>query len=156
MLFNSRMRVQNASDEVVRPQDLADIARHVIRYHFTQESSNVCPAVALGFIKVAAVRLPQTDLAEQLPTLVPAMLSCCDDDAGFNRFRSKVRVVVERLVKRCGWSAVEAGPAGYCSLCRLPATSSTRILNPCLLSYMEYYDVASIICQAHCPPRHRH
>ena len=57
------------------------------------------------------MRLPQTDLAEQLPTLVPAMLSCCDDDAGFNRFKAKVRVVVERLVKRCGWSAVEAGPA---------------------------------------------
>jgi ribosomal RNA-processing protein 12 len=63
---------------------------------------------AIGFIKVAAVRLPQTDLAAQLPTLVPALLHCCDDEDGFNRFRSKVRVVVERLVKRCGWDAVEA------------------------------------------------
>jgi ribosomal RNA-processing protein 12 len=36
------------------------------------------------------------------------LLHCCDDEDGFNRFRSKVRVVVERLVKRCGWDAVEA------------------------------------------------
>ena len=63
---------------------------------------------AIGFIKVAAVRLPQTDLAAQLPTLVPALLHCCDDEDGFNRFRSKVRVVMERMVKRCGWDAVEA------------------------------------------------
>ena len=63
---------------------------------------------AIGFIKVAAVRLPQTDLAAQLLTLVPALLHCCDDEDGFNRFRSKVRVVMERMVKRCGWDAVEA------------------------------------------------
>ena len=61
----------------------------------------------LGFVKVAAVRLPQADLAAQLPALVPALLAPCDDEDGFNRFRSKTRVVVERLVKRCGWKAVE-------------------------------------------------
>jgi ribosomal RNA-processing protein 12 len=63
---------------------------------------------ALGFVKVAAVRLPQADLAALLPSMVPALLLPCDDEEGFNRFRSKVRVVVERLVKRCGWQAVEA------------------------------------------------
>ena len=63
---------------------------------------------SLGFIKVAAVRLPQAELAAQLPSLVPALLAPCDTEDGFNRFRSKVRVVVERLVKRCGWQAVEA------------------------------------------------
>ena len=39
---------------------------------------------------------------------MPALLAPCDTEDGFNRFRSKVRVVVERLVKRCGWQAVEA------------------------------------------------
>ena len=52
---------------------------------------------SLGFIKVAAVRLPQAELAAQLPSLVPALLAPCDTEDGFNRFRSKVRVVVERL-----------------------------------------------------------
>jgi ribosomal RNA-processing protein 12 len=63
---------------------------------------------ALGFVKVAAVRLPQVELANQLADMVPALLACNDDEDGYNRFRSKVKVVVERLVKRCGYGAVEA------------------------------------------------
>ena len=63
---------------------------------------------ALGFIKVAAVRLPQVELANQLADMVPALLACNDDEDGYNRFRGKVKVVVERLVKRCGYGAVEA------------------------------------------------
>ena len=63
------------------------------------ETGNRVIKAAIGFIKAAAVRLPQTDLAAQLPTLVPALLHCCDDEDGFNRFRSKVRVVMERMVK---------------------------------------------------------
>ena len=61
----------------------------------------------LGFAKVVAVRLPQVELAQKLPEFVPALLKPCDDDDGFARFKSKTRVVIERLVKRCGWKAVE-------------------------------------------------
>ena len=71
----------------------------------------------LGFAKVVAVRLPQTELAARLPELVPALLKPCDDDDGFARFKSKTRVVMERLVKRCGWKAVEdATPALHAKL----------------------------------------
>lgn len=61
----------------------------------------------LGFAKVVAVRLPQVELAAKLSELVPALLKPCDDDDGFARFKGKTRVVIERLVKRCGWKAVE-------------------------------------------------
>ena len=38
----------------------------------------------------------------------------------------------------------------------LPATSSTRILNPRFLSQMASHNVAKNVCQAHCLPRHQH
>jgi len=37
----------------------------------------------------------------------------------------------------------------------LSATSSTRVLNRRVLSYLASYDMATNICQAHSPPRHR-
>ena len=60
----------------------------------------------LGFVKVVAVRLPQQDLADQLPRLVPAILNWSDDSK--NRFKLKVRVVLERMCERCGYDIVEA------------------------------------------------
>ena len=60
----------------------------------------------LGFVKVAVVRLPQQDLAAELPRLVPALLHWSEDSK--NRFKLKVRVVLERMCKRCGYEVVEA------------------------------------------------
>jgi len=60
----------------------------------------------LGFVKVVAVRLPQQDLADQLPRLVPAILNWSNDSK--NRFKLKVRVVLERMCKRCGYDIVVA------------------------------------------------
>ena len=60
----------------------------------------------LGFVKVVAVRLPQQDLAAQLPRLIPALLHWSHDSK--NRFKLKVRVVLERMCKRCGYEVVEA------------------------------------------------
>ena len=81
----------------------------------------------LGFAKVVAVRLPQTELAAKLPELVPALLKPCDDDDGFARFKSKTRVVMERLVKRCGWKAVEdATPALHAKLLQHMKREETR------------------------------
>ena len=81
----------------------------------------------LGFAKVVAVRLPQAELAARLPELVPAVLKPCDDDDGFARFKSKTRVVMERLVKRCGWKAVEdATPALHAKLLQHMRREETR------------------------------
>jgi ribosomal RNA-processing protein 12 len=60
----------------------------------------------LGFVKVVVVRLPQQDLAAELPRLVPALLHWSEDSK--NRFKLKVRVVLERMCKRCGYEVVEA------------------------------------------------
>lgn len=60
----------------------------------------------LGFVKVVVVRLPQQDLAAELPKLVPAVLHWSEDSK--NRFKLKVRVVLERMCKRCGYEVVEA------------------------------------------------
>ena len=60
----------------------------------------------LGFVKVVAVRLPQQELAAELPRLIPALLHWSEDSK--NRFKLKVRVVLERMCKRCGYDVVEA------------------------------------------------
>jgi ribosomal RNA-processing protein 12 len=81
----------------------------------------------LGFAKVVAVRLPQAELAARLPELVPALLRPCDDDDGFARFKSKTRVVMERLVKRCGWKSVEdATPVLHAKLLQHMKREETR------------------------------
>jgi ribosomal RNA-processing protein 12 len=59
---------------------------------------------ALGFVKVAAVRLPVEQLHTHLGDLLPALLVWAHDSK--NRFKAKVRAVVERLVRRCGAAAV--------------------------------------------------
>ena len=58
----------------------------------------------LGFAKVIAVRLPVDEVEPLLPTIVPALLLWCEDTK--NKFKLKVRVILERLVKRCGHDTV--------------------------------------------------
>ncbi|KIZ06209.1 Ribosomal RNA-processing protein 12 [Monoraphidium neglectum] len=60
----------------------------------------------LGFVKVAAMRLPVETLTEQLPAILEGLLLWSDDSK--NRFRLKTRMIVERLVRRCGLEAVQA------------------------------------------------
>jgi len=59
---------------------------------------------ALGFVKVAAVRLPAETLHQHLGDLLQGVLVWAHDSK--NRFKAKVRAVVERLVRRCGAAAV--------------------------------------------------
>lgn len=65
---------------------------------------------ALGFVKVAAVRLPAPLLTPHLPGMMAGLLVWAHDSK--NRFRAKVRAVVERLVRRCGYEAVAAHAPG--------------------------------------------
>ncbi|GBF99810.1 hypothetical protein Rsub_12563 [Raphidocelis subcapitata] len=60
----------------------------------------------LGFVKVAAMRLPAETLTAQLPSILEGLLLWSDDSK--NRFRLKTRAIVERLVRRCGQDAVAA------------------------------------------------
>ena len=70
---------------------------------------------ALGFVKVAAVRLPLPQLSPHLGELVEG-LTRWDGDTK-NRFRAKVRAVLERLVRRCGADAVaQHVPAEHAAL----------------------------------------
>jgi ribosomal RNA-processing protein 12 len=61
---------------------------------------------ALGFAKVAAARLPVDALTPTLADLLAALLKWSDDPK--NKFRLRVRVVVERLARRLGPDSVAA------------------------------------------------
>ncbi len=60
----------------------------------------------LGFIKVCVGRLPSSDLEAATPDLLDGLLRWSDDPK--NKFRLKVRVIVERLARRIGFEAVAA------------------------------------------------
>ncbi|KAK9815144.1 hypothetical protein WJX73_008694 [Symbiochloris irregularis] len=69
------------------------------------KSREVVKAV-LGFCKVCAMRLPVDQLEPQLKPMLEGLLIWAEDSK--NKFRLKVRGVVERLVRRCGFDAVAA------------------------------------------------
>ncbi|WIA12282.1 hypothetical protein OEZ85_012341 [Tetradesmus obliquus] len=78
------------------------------------QSREVIKAV-LGFIKVCAMRMPVDLLMIWLPQILEGMLLWADDSK--NKFRLKIRVIVERLVRRCGYEAVaSACPPGDAKL----------------------------------------
>jgi len=80
----------------------------------------------LGFVKVVAVRLPQQELAAELPRLIPALLHWSEDSK--NRFKLKVRVVLERMCKRCGYDMVEANvPREHAALIAHIKREETRL-----------------------------
>lgn len=60
----------------------------------------------LGFLKVAAMRVPVELLLPHLKDIFEGVLLWADDSK--NRYKLKVRHLVERLVKRCGYDAVAA------------------------------------------------
>lgn len=59
----------------------------------------------LGFVKVVAVRLPTPELEASLPAVLEGILLWAEDSK--NKFRLKVRVILERLARRCGFEALE-------------------------------------------------
>lgn len=60
----------------------------------------------LGFLKVAAVRLPVEILQQHMATMIEGLLIWAQDSK--NKFKMKVRRLLERLCKRCGYEAVAA------------------------------------------------
>ncbi|MEW5303886.1 MAG: hypothetical protein WDW36_006538 [Sanguina aurantia] len=60
----------------------------------------------LGFIKVCTMRMPAVILSAQLGPILEGVLLWGDDSK--NKFKLKVRVIVERLARRCGYESVAA------------------------------------------------
>ncbi|KAG0554229.1 hypothetical protein KC19_12G074700 [Ceratodon purpureus] len=58
----------------------------------------------LGLVKVVIARLPVAELDQHLHGLVEGLILWSDDSK--NHFKAKVRVIIERLVRRCGMDAV--------------------------------------------------
>ncbi|KAK9863569.1 hypothetical protein WJX84_009478 [Apatococcus fuscideae] len=58
----------------------------------------------LGFLKVVAMRLPAAQLDENLKPILEGLMLWAHDSK--NKFKLKVRVIVERLARRCGFQAV--------------------------------------------------
>ncbi|GAB4822579.1 hypothetical protein N2152v2_009625 [Parachlorella kessleri] len=59
----------------------------------------------LGFVKVVVMRLPVDSLMPFIPQIMEGILLWCEDSK--NKFRLKVRVILERLARRCGFEALE-------------------------------------------------
>lgn len=59
-----------------------------------------------NFMQVVAMRMPVPDLLNFLPSICEGMLVWAEDSK--NKFRSKVRMILERLARRCGFDALEA------------------------------------------------
>ena len=60
----------------------------------------------LGFLRVAAARVPVPLLTPHLETILSGVLLWAEDSK--NRYKQKVRQLIDRLVKRCGYDAVAA------------------------------------------------
>eukprot|EP00850_Spirogloea_muscicola_P022198 SM000282S10601 [mRNA] locus=s282:83628:97088:+ [translate_table: standard] len=69
------------------------------------KSREIIKAV-LGLVKVVIARLPAGELEPYLASMIEGLLLWCEDAK--NQFRMKVRVIVERLVRRCGYNTVAA------------------------------------------------
>lgn len=59
----------------------------------------------LGFVKVVVMRLPTAELLKFTPAICEGILLWAEDSK--NKFRLKVRVILERIARRCGFEALE-------------------------------------------------
>ena len=99
------------------PEQLGEVAPKLLSpvLRLLQTKSREVVKAVMGFAKVCVSRLPKADLQAQLASLLPGLFSWSDDPK--NRFRLKVRVVMERLVRRLGYEAVaEAVPPEHAKL----------------------------------------
>ena len=88
---------QSLSDSTVR-----DLVQTVDM--FLSSSNREIVRSALGFIKVAVISLPEEVLIARLRSLIPNLLLWSREHKA--RFRSKVKHILERMVRRFGYEAV--------------------------------------------------
>jgi ribosomal RNA-processing protein 12 len=60
----------------------------------------------LGFVKVVVMRLQTAELLKFTPAICEGILLWAEDSK--NKFRLKVRVILERIARRCGFEALES------------------------------------------------
>lgn len=89
------------------PSDLASAAPKLlpsISLLLQHSNSRELAKAALGLLKVAASRSSVEDLQPILPSLAEALVRFSDDSK--NRFRQRVRAVIERLMRKVGYQAL--------------------------------------------------
>eukprot|EP00873_Tetraselmis_striata_P019446 jgi/Tetstr1/439710/TSEL_028129.t1 len=86
-------------------EDLPELLNAVLML-FRTKSREVVKA-CLGFVKVAVMRLSAWQLEPHVKAILEGVLLWAADSK--NRFKLKVRTIVEALAKRCGYDAVAAG-----------------------------------------------
>jgi len=75
-------------------------------YMLLESPSREIVTATLGFVKVSVLIMPQEQLMRHLGPLLNLLLAWSNEHK--NHFKSKVRHLVERLLRRCGYEALEA------------------------------------------------
>ncbi|KAJ5175912.1 uncharacterized protein N7482_001789 [Penicillium canariense] len=88
----------------LRPEVLSDLVQ-TVELFLTSNNREIVRSV-LGFVKVAVVILPDETLRPRLSTLVPNLMAWNKEHKG--RLRSKVKGIIDRLVRRIGAPLMEA------------------------------------------------
>ena len=70
-----------------------------------EKSREVVKAV-IGFLKVVSVRFSKDALIPLLPTIVTGLMNWAGESK--NRFRQRIKIILERLIRRLGYDAVSA------------------------------------------------
>ncbi|KAJ3416188.1 hypothetical protein HDV05_002833 [Chytridiales sp. JEL 0842] len=84
-----------------------DVVKEVVKtvLLFISSPNREIIKAALGFVKVAIVTLKQEYLEDDLETLIPSIVNISRDHK--SHFRSKVRHILERIIRRFSYEAVE-------------------------------------------------
>ncbi|KAJ5569567.1 uncharacterized protein N7459_008997 [Penicillium hispanicum] len=88
----------------LRPEILADLVQ-TVELFLTSNNREIVRSV-LGFVKVAVVVLPDEALRPRLQALVPNLMAWNKEHKG--RLRSKVKGIIDRLVRRFGAPLMES------------------------------------------------
>ena len=71
-----------------------------------REKNREVVKAAIGFVKVVSVCCSKEDLQRALPSIVTGLLQWAKDVK--DKFRLKIRFILERLIRRCGFELVAA------------------------------------------------
>ncbi|KAJ6014041.1 hypothetical protein N7540_008632 [Penicillium herquei] len=88
----------------LRPEVVTDLVQ-TVELFLTSNNREIVRSV-LGFVKVAVVVLPDDSLRPRLATLVPNLMAWNKEHKG--RLRSKVKGIIDRLVRRFGAPLMES------------------------------------------------
>lgn len=88
--------------ETVSKETLSDLVQTMDLF-LTSNNREIVKSV-LGFVKVCIISLPTEMMTPRLPTLIPNVMVWSHEHKG--HFRSKVKHIIERMIRRFGFEAV--------------------------------------------------